>query len=280
MGKIRTRIIGNEEIEEKQKKEQKVRSMEKKLEKKKEKASELEKETKSVMPSEVEASQSVDPSASVGMTKKKEKKQKAPKVAKIKPRGKQFKKAEAQVDKNKFYELTEAVDLLKKIKFAKFEEAVEIHLNVFSEGLKGEVELPHSTGKTVRVAIMSDALLDKLEKGTIDFDILISHPSFMPKLAKYARTLGPKGLMPNPKTGTLSTTPEETAKKFGKGTLRWKSEAKFPLIHQLVAKLPHETKAIVENTAVFINSVGKKNIKSAFIKTTMSPSLKLNLETI
>ncbi len=276
MGKIRTRIIGDEQIEEKQKKDQKIRSMEKKLEKKKEKVSDVEKEPKT-KPEQTEVKEAP----------KKEKKPKAASAkgrsasgGKVKPRGKKFKKAEEQVDKNKFYEVVEAVELLKKIKFAQFEEAVELHLNLLTEGLKGEVELPHSTGKTVRVAIMSDALLEKLEKGTIDFDILISHPSFMPKLAKYARTLGPKGLMPNPKTGTLSPNPEETAKKFEKGTMRWKSEAKFPILHQLVAKLPHETKAITENVTVFINSVGKKNIKEAFIKSTMSPSLKLNLETI
>lgn len=268
MGKIRTRIIGDEQIEEKQKKDQKVRSMEKKLEKKKEKVADVEKEVKT-KPEETEAKPAP----------KKEKKQKVT-TTKTKKRGKQFKKAEEQVNKSKLYEVAEAVELLKKIKFAKFEEAVEIHLNLLADGLRGEVELPHTTGKSVRVAIMSDALLEKLDKGIIDFDILISHPSFMPKLAKFARTLGPKGLMPNPKTGTLSPNPEETAKKFEKGTLRWKSEAKFPILHQLVAKLPHETKAITENVTVFINSVGKKNIKEAFIKSTMSPSLKLNLETI
>lgn len=270
MGKIRTRIIGNEEIEEKQKKDQKIRSQEKKLEKKsgKEKVVPVEKEEKI-------KSEEPDTKAAPKKTSKKKEK-----VVKVKPRGKLYKKALEQVDKNKLYEVQEAVELLKKIKFAKFEEAVELHLNVLTEGLKGEIELPHSTGKTVRVTIMTDAVLEKLEKGVIEFDILISHPSFMPKLAKYARTLGPKGLMPNPKTGTLSTNPEETAKKFEKGTLRWKSEAKFPIIHQLVAKLPHETKAIVENTVALINSVGTKNIKGAFIKSTMSPSLKLNLENI
>ncbi len=284
MGKIRTRLIGDEEIEEKQKKEQKIRSQEKKLEKKsasakasadkKEKISDVKKETQTKSESKKE-----DP-GQAGMTSSGKKKEKKQKIVKVKPRGKLYKKALELVDKNKLYEVQEAVELLKKIAFAKFEESIELHLNLLSEGLKGEVELPHTTGKTVRVAIMSDAIIEKLEKGVIDFDILISHPSFMPKIAKFARTLGPKGLMPNPKTGTLTTNPEETAKKFEKGTLRWKSESKFPLIHQLVAKLPHETKAIAENTVAFINAVGKKNIKAAFLKSTMSPSLKLDLENI
>lgn len=117
-----------------------------------------------------------------------------------------------------------------------------------------------------------------MEKGIIDFDILITHPSFMPKLAKYAKVLGPKGLMPNPKAGTVSTAPEEVAKKFQTGVMRWKSEAKFPLLHQMIAKISLENDKIEENAVVFIQSVGKAHIKEVFIKTTMSPSMKIDIE--
>ncbi len=259
MGKIRTRFIGIEEIEKQQKEDQKKRSSEKKVEK-------TDEETQS---GDVQVETS---------NKKSKKKSKGQQNVHV--RGKKYQEALKKIDEKKEYELGEAIETLKKIAFAKFEESVELHINVLNEGLRGEIELPHTTGKTVRVAIVSDSLLSEVENGTINFDILIAHPSFMPKLAKYAKILGPKGLMPNPKAGTISPNPEEAAKKFEKGMLRWKAESKFPIVHQLIGKLPHETNALVENATAFLNSVGRKNIKNVFIKSTMSPSLKLNLGNI
>lgn len=210
---------------------------------------------------------------------------KAEKKAEKKPavkkaRGAKYAKAVKMVDAKKKYTVEEAVALVKKMKFSSFDESVEVHLNVDKTGLKGEVELPHSTGKTVRVAIVSDKVLDELTNGKINFDILITHPSFMPKLAKFARVLGPKGLMPNPKAGTISPNPEEVAKKFEKGTLRFKTEGKFPLIHQMVGKLSHEDKALVENIKAFIEVVGKPHISGAFVTSTMTPSVQLDLDRV
>ncbi len=273
MGKIRTRVLGMEDVEKQQKDEQKKRSEEKKMKRKSSKAVEAIKEAEKKEKMEVEE---------IKTEKKKDTKEskKTVLVRKIRARGKKHVAAAKKVDKNKLYLLEESVPLLKKIKYAKFDEAVELHLNVDKEGIKGEVELPHATGKTVRVAIVDDKLLDKLESGTIDFDILITHPSFMPKLAKFARVLGPKGLMPNPKSGTISTTPEQVAKKFEKGMTRFKSEPKFPLVHLLVGKVSHEDKALVENAKALLQAVGKAHIKDAYIKTTMSPSLKINIENL
>ena len=184
------------------------------------------------------------------------------------------------VDSAKKYSLEEAVALLKKMKYTGFDESVEIHMNVEKTGLKGEVELPHATGKTVRVAIVNDAVLNELESGKMNFDILITHPSFMPKLAKYAKVLGPKGLMPNPKAGTISPTPEEVAKKFLKGTLRWRTEPKFPLIHQMVGKLSYDDAKLVENLKAFIEAVGKIHIFQAYLSSTMTPGVRIDLEKV
>lgn len=258
MGKVRTRILGLEELEQAQKEEQKKRSQEKKAAKGKDSE-------------EVDAV--VEEKASP-QAKKKE--SEAP--VKKHTVGKKHKEALKKVDASKTYTLTEAVELLKKVKYAGFDESVELHLNIDKEGLKGEVELPHSTGKTVRIKIVDDKLIEGLENGVIDFDILITHPSFMPKLAKYAKTLGPKGLMPNPKAGTVSPNPEEVAKKFEKGTLRWKAEPKFPLLHQMVGKISMESGKLVDNARAFIQSVGKAHVRSVFIKTTMSPSMKIDIE--
>lgn len=289
MGKIRTRIIGDESIEEKQKAKQKQRSEGKKLKKSAKihlagmKGGERIKSVETDEASLAKMQKAKDilekPVISPNLPKTPNRPN-LPKTPKVKPRGKKYKEAKTLIDKKKLYLLDEAIDLLKKMKLSKFDESVELHLNVDEIGLKGEVDLPHSTGKIVKAVVVDDIVLANIEKGKIDFDILVTHPSYMPKLAKFAKLLGPKGLMPNPKAGTISPNPEEVVKKFSKGVLRWKTEAKFPLIHQMIGKLSFETKALVENTKKFINAVGKSHIKKVVIKSTMSPSVKLDIEKI
>lgn len=257
MGKIKTRFIGDTEVEKKQKKEQKTKAYEKRLEKKI--------ENKEEKISDVKVKTVKKPSAKASL-------------AKTQSRSLNYQKAKKLVDKSKIYTLEEAIKLLKKIKYTKFDESIELHFNVDETGLKGEIELPHSTGKTVKVAIVDDKILTNLDKGIIDFDILITHPSFMPRLAKFAKVLGPKGLMPNPKAGTISPHPEEVAKKFQKGMLRFKTEAKFPLIHQMIGKISFEDKALIENATAFIKAVGAAHIAQAVIKSTMSPGIKISLD--
>lgn len=264
MGKIRTRVIGLEDVEKEQKKEQKKKADEKKSLK-------SVKFIKSEEPKEAVAVVEETPKAA-----KKVKKQ-VEKTSKARVRGRNYRGAKDQVKKDKVYGLPEAIALLKQIKYAKFDESIELHLNTTVEGLRGEVSLPHATGKTVRVAIVDEALLEKLAENKIDFDVLVSHPSFMPKLARYAKILGPRGLMPNPKTGTISLKPEEVAKKFAGGLMKWKSEVKFPLIHQMIGKISADDKAITENVEEFIKSVGQDKIKTVFIKTTMSPALQISV---
>ena len=199
-------------------------------------------------------------------------------VKKIKKqRGENYLNAIKKIDSKKLYSLSEALSLLKEISYAKFDESVELHMSILKSSLRGEVELPFSTGISVRVAVVDDELIDKLEQNKIDFDILVTHPSFMPKLAKFARFLGPKGLMPNPKSGTVSTNPEEVVKKFQKNIIQWKSQPKRPLIHQKVSKLSADIESIKENVLTFIKNVEKKNIESIYIKTSMTPSIKIDL---
>jgi len=237
MGKVKTRLLGLEEIEEKQKKEQKEK-------------------------------------AEIKVEKPKDKKTQK---IQTKSRGKKYLEVKKLVDKTKTYSLKDAVALLKKMKTSKFDESVELHLIIDETGLKGEVDLPFSTGKIVKVAVVDDKVLEAIEKGKLDFDILVTHPSFMPRLAKFAKVLGPKGLMPNPKAGTISPNPEDLVKKFAKGLLRWKTEAKFPLIHQMIGKVSFDEKNLIANAEKFLSSVGSKHILKAFIKSTMSPSIKLEI---
>jgi large subunit ribosomal protein L1 len=208
-------------------------------------------------------------------------------LKKTKKRGRKYLFAKREIEKNqsdknksKTYLLDDAIKLLKKIKYAKFDEAIELHIKTTKTGLKGEVSLPHSTGKKVRVAIVDDKLLDNVENDKIDFDVLITHPSFMPRIAKLAKILGPKGLMPNPKAGTISENPIEKAKEFEKGSLKWKTEAKAPLIHQMIGKISYDDKEIIENIKSFIESIGRNNIIDIYITSSMSPSIKVNKEEI
>jgi len=278
MGKIRTRILGLEEVEKKQKEEQKKRKQEKKkirapglkggermvaVEVKEEEMEKLEK-AKKILKEKPKAA-------------KKEEEKKVSQLQK-KSRSKKYQELKKLVDKNKNYSIKEAITLLKKMNQFNFDQTVELHLNVDKTGLKGEVELPYSIGKKLRVAIVDDKVLAQIEKGELDFDVLITHPSYMPKLARFARILGPKGLMPNPKAGTISDKPEEVAKKFEKGLIRWKTEPKFPLIHQAVGKLSLDEEKLVANALGFLKSVGRAHIRSVFVKATMTPSIKLSLE--
>ncbi|KKQ24127.1 MAG: hypothetical protein US40_C0011G0042 [Candidatus Roizmanbacteria bacterium GW2011_GWC2_37_13] len=253
MGKVKTRLLGLEEIEEKQKKEQKEKAAQKKAVKKKE-----------------------EPKKEAEIKVEKPKDKKTQKIQ-TKSRGKKYLEVKKLVDKTKTYSLKDAVALLKKMKTSKFDESVELHLIIDETGLKGEVDLPFSTGKIVKVAVVDDKVLEAIEKGKLDFDILVTHPSFMPRLAKFAKVLGPKGLMPNPKAGTISPNPEDLVKKFAKGLLRWKTEAKFPLIHQMIGKVSFDEKNLIANAEKFLSSVGSKHILKAFIKSTMSPSIKLEI---
>lgn len=267
MGKVKPRLLGMEEVEEKQKKEQKEKAAQKKAVK-----------SASAKATADEGKKTLSPLPKTVTPPKSPKPSKTSRVIMVNPRGKKYQEAKKMVDNKRYYSLSEAINLLKKMKLVKFDQAVELHFVVDEAGLKGEIELPFATGKMVRVKVVDDKLITDLEKGKIEFDVLVTHPSFMPRLAKFAKVLGPKGLMPNPKAGTVSMKPEEVVKKFGKGMLRWKTEPKFPLIHQMIGKISFEEKNLLANAEKFIEAVNKAHIKNAFIKTTMSPSVKLDLE--
>ncbi len=191
--------------------------------------------------------------------------------------GKKIKSARAQVDKNKLYEPKEAIELLKKVNIANFNATITLHLNLKERLPKVEVSFPYSTGKTKKIEIATDETLAKIEKGQLDFDILIATPAMMPKLAKYARILGPKGLMPNPKMGTVTNDPEKKKKELEGGKTIIKSEPKFPLMHVNIGKIEQKTDELVANLETIISAVKPKNILSATLASTMSPGIKIQV---
>ena len=185
-----------------------------------------------------------------------------------KARSKRYQAVRAQLDKSKFYPVKEAVELVKKLSYSHFIGSVEAHIVVREVSSSVDLTLPHSTGKSVKVAIVDAALLAEIEAGKLDFDILLAHPEFMPKLAKLARVLGPKGLMPNPKNGTLTPNPEIKKKELEAGKFTLKTEKKAPLMHLVIGKTDMSNDQLNENIEALL-----KALKGKVLKLSLSPSM-------
>ena len=193
-----------------------------------------------------------------------------------KVRGKKYKEALAKIDKTKLYNLPDAIKLVKETSYSSFDGTVEFHALVKKEGFSTSVKLPYSAGKKKKIQIADTETLKKLEKGKVDFDLLLATAEMMPKLVPYAKLLGPKGLMPNPKNGTLIKDSKD-AKKFSVNTITLKTERKVPLIHTVVGKVGQKNKELSENIEAIISTLGKRQIQKAYLTSTQGPSVKLNL---
>ena len=194
-----------------------------------------------------------------------------------KVRGKKYVDAKKKFDNSKTYSVAEAVKLVKETSYSKFDGTVELHMIVKKAGVSAQVALPHQAGKTKKVEIATDETIEKLKSGRIDFDILVATAEMMPKIVPFARLLGPKGLMPNPKNGTL-VPDEKKAKSFSTGTVALKTEKEAPLVHTVIGKVSQDSKELAENLeAIFKAFGGGKQIDKTFIKATMGPSVKVKL---
>jgi len=205
--------------------------------------------------------------------------------------------------------IDEAILALKETATTKFVESVELHANLnidpkyADQQLRTTVTLPHGVGKQVRIAVLTDdvnfdeaklagadvvgndELIDQITKGDLNFDLLIATPNMMPKLAKLGRVLGPKGLMPSPKSGTVTTTLQSTLEEFKKGKFEYKAD-KTGVVHINFGKSNFSNTQLIDNLTSLYRSIEQnrpsgvkgKYFKSIFICTTMGPSLKLDLE--
>ena len=234
----------------------------------------------------------------------------APKVRPlIERRGKAYRQAAGKVEKNKTYSLADAVKLATETNPSKFDASVEIHVRLgvdprqADQNIRSTVVLPHGTGKAVRVAVLAaDADADKakeagadiageeavvklLDKGTLNFDVLIASPQFMPKLGKYARLLGPKGLMPNPKSGTVSTDVTKAVAEAKAGKVEYRVD-KQAAVHLSVGKVSFGADKLLENANAFFASLQSQKpasikgvyVKSVAIATTMGPGIKVDYQ--
>lgn len=195
-------------------------------------------------------------------------------------RSDKYKKMVKAVKKD-LYSVEDAVKTLSELAKSTKLKTVELTLNTRETGIRGEIKLPHSTGKEVKIAIFGDKVITDINAGKIDFEILLATPADMPKLARFAKILGPKGLMPNPKSGTVTDNPEKRlAELAAGGTLPYKTEAKFPIIHLALGKITQDSKDLVDNINEAIRSIGVSKIKNAYLACTHTPSVKLHISNI
>lgn len=210
------------------------------------------------------------PAVTESETKKEPKKQRPPRV-----RGKKYLAAAAKVVPNTRYPVAEAVKLVKETSISRFPGSIEVHLILGKEGVNTQVELPFSTGKTRKVEVVDEKTIEKLQKGKIDFDVLLATPDMMPKLVPFAKLLGPRGLMPNPKAGTIVKDPEKAKEKFAGNLTTVKSQKDMPVAHLLVGKINQPEKELEQNIEAIFKAVGEKNIKKAVLSASMGPGIKV-----
>lgn len=250
---------------------------------------------------------SIETEAKVKKQAKVAKKQSTNKAGKKNKFSKRYEALLKEIDKSKEYSLEEAVELVKKTANVKFDSSIEVHINLRIDPSKQEQQirttttLPFGSGKKVRILVFGakdakeikalgaevgdEETLERIEKGKLDFDKVVSTPEWMPALAKVAKVLGPKGLMPNPKSGTVNSEPEKIVKGLSSGGLVEIKTESSPTIHVAIGKVSTKSKDIEDNVKSLLEAVNsakptevkKELIKSVFLTSTMGPSVKLSL---
>lgn len=221
------------------------------------------------------------------------------------------KEALTKFDKSKIYTLTEAVDIVKNITYTKFDSSIDIDIRLgvdprkANQMVRGSVTLPHGTGKTIRVLVLCtpdkeeeakaagadyyglDEYIQKIKNGWTDIDVVITMPSIMPKVGALGRILGPRGLMPNPKTGTVTMDVGKAVKEVKAGKIDFKVD-KFGIIHNSIGKASFENTKIIDNAKELLQTIIKLKpsaskgtyIKSIYMSSTMSPGIQIESKSI
>ncbi len=232
-----------------------------------------------------------------------------PTRSRLERRGKGFRKSAEAVDTDKSYGLEEAISLAKKTSHVKFDATVELHVNLSvdprqaDQNIRDNLVLPAGTGRTVRIAVLTedaseakkagadiagvDDVLSDLDKGLLNFDVLICTPALMARLGKYARVLGPRGLMPNPKSGTVTNDVNRAVAEAKAGKVEYRVDS-TGIVHLGVGKVSFSEVQLMENIQAVLASIKSNKpasikstyFKSAHLATSMGPSIKVELSSI
>lgn len=213
-------------------------------------------------------------------------------------RGKKYQNAISQIDREKLYPIDEAIKLACETSFTKFDGAIEVHIVVANLGFRTTITFPHPTGKTRKILVFSssqprsdwgqqfivgtdqtieDIASSKLQPSR-DFQVVIATPEWMPKLAKVAKILGPRGLMPNPKSGTVTTDLDKTLADFAAGQMEIKTEEKAPLVHTIIGRVSSSAADLSDNLKALITALGSNSIRKLVINCTMGPGIKMQVK--
>jgi large subunit ribosomal protein L1 len=222
--------------------------------------------------------------------------------------GRKFAAAEKEVDRDRLYEPTEALELLKKLSFAKFDETVEVHVRTgldprhADQIVRGSAVLPHGTGRTQRVLVFAqgekvreaedagadyvggEELAKKIQEGWLDFDVAIAAPDMMGTVGRLGKVLGPRGLMPNPRAGTVTMDVGRLVREAKAGRVEFRVD-KTGVLHAPIGKVSFELDRLLENLGAFVDAIqrakpsGSKGqyLRSITVTSTMGPGLKLDL---
>jgi large subunit ribosomal protein L1 len=244
--------------------------------------------------------------ASDGAAEAKPKAPVKPARSRLERRGKHFRKSAEQLEVGKAYDVQQAVELAQKTSHVKFDATVEMHINLgvdprqADQNIRDNLVLPAGTGKTVRIAVLTedaaaaktagadiagtDDLLAQLDKGNLDFDVLIATPGLMSRLGKYARVLGPKGLMPNPKSGTVTNDIAAAVSAAKAGRVEYRVDS-TGIVHLGIGKVSFTAAQLLQNANAVLASIKSNKpqgikgnyIKSVYLTTSMGPSVSVNL---
>jgi large subunit ribosomal protein L1 len=210
-----------------------------------------------------------------------------------KQRSKKYQEVLEKMEKSQKVPALEGVKIAQTNSYSKFEGTIEAHINTNAKNLRGLLNMPFAKGKKLIILafgadaaksgadlVGSDETISAIDKGKLDFDIVITSPDWMPKLARVAKILGPRGLMPNPKNGTISNNLEKTVIDLQGGKTEYKTEANGQVIHLAVGKVSQKPEEIVANLKVVYNTIGRSKIQKISLSPTMGPSVKVDLSTL
>ena len=205
------------------------------------------------------------------------------KQGKAKIRSKKYQVLYSLIDPKKKYEIVEALELVKKTSMTKFDGNVEVHIRLLGksgkpEQVRGLLQYPHPTGKKIEVAVLDDKTIEEIEKsGKADADIYLTTPAQMPKVAKLAKILGPKGKMPNPKAGTIVEDIEKAKAELAGGKVEYKTDT-YGSVHQVIGKVSGKSEDLQENFKELISVLPIEKAVSITLCATMGPGVKVSIK--